>query len=93
MFFVVCKSQLSRGEKLKCEFEDKEYSIYGKFYSCDVSFLDNQNDNLSIDGYSGSHLTNKNDTDVKGIWISIKFHNYKKNFLSEYFSKSTLIEN
>ena len=46
-----------------------DYSIVGSFYSCVVTSLDNPNNNLKIDGYSGEHKANKNDADVKGIYI------------------------
>ena len=60
---------LSHGEKLKCQFHEGELSYVGKVYYCYVRSLDNSFNNMTIDGYTGAHLANKNDADVKGIWI------------------------
>lgn len=67
VFFVGL--QMSLGHELKCEFEDQQYSVVGSFYSCVVNSLDNENDNISITGYSGVHKPNRNVNVVKGIWI------------------------
>ena len=66
---LVCGSQLSHGVKLDCEFEYWDYHLVGTFYSCGVTSLVNPHNNLTIDGYSGVHLANMNDADVKAIWI------------------------
>ena len=64
---LVCGSHLCHEEKLNCEFRDISYDIVGTLYSCVVTTLDNLQNNLTIDGYSGDHMTNKNDADVKAI--------------------------
>ena len=69
MLILVCGSQLSHGVKLKCKFGDEYYFVFGFLYSCVVSSLVNSNNNLMIDGYSGEHEANKNDADIKAIWI------------------------
>ena len=66
---LVCGSQLSHGVNLNCEFEDEYYHLVVELYSCVVSSLDNPNKNLTIEGYLGEHKANKNDADVKAIWI------------------------
>lgn len=56
------------GEKLNCQFRDIE--IYdGSLYSCEVKALDNSFNNMTIDGYNGKHQINKEDSDVKTIYI------------------------
>ena len=69
LIIVVCGFQFSHEEKLDCEFKNTFYSGVGWFYHCFVSSLDNPQNNLTIDGYSGGHEENKNDANVKGIWI------------------------
>ena len=69
MLILVWECQLSHGVKLYCVFEDVEYYYVGLLYNCYVSSLDNPYNNLNIEGYSGYHKANKNDTDVKLIWI------------------------
>ena len=64
---LVCGSQLSHGEELDCIFGDEDYSLVGFVYSCRVTSFVNPNNNLSIDGYSGEHLANRNDADVQAI--------------------------
>ena len=66
---LVCGSQLCHGVKLECGFGDVYYFSFDWLYSCKVTSLDNPNNNLNIDGYSGYHKANKNDADVKGILI------------------------
>ena len=70
MFVIlVCGSQLSHGVKLDCEFKNLNFGVVGILYSCFVTSFDNPHNNLNIEGYSGKHKANKNDTDVKGIRI------------------------
>ena len=70
MFVIlVCGSQLSHGVKLDCEFQVGQLFFVGTFYSCVVTSLNNPYNNLTIEGYLGEHMTNKNDADVKAIWI------------------------
>ena len=63
----------SNGEMLNCEFGDVEYNggfdIVATLYSCKVTSLENPHNNLTIEGYYGEHKPNKNDADVKVIWI------------------------
>ena len=66
---LVCGSQLSHGVKLDCEFKNFDFGIGGSLYTCDVTSFDNPHNNLNIEGYYGDHKANKNDADVKGIWI------------------------
>ena len=66
---LVCGSELSHGEKLKCEFGDEDYFFVDGVYTCKVTSFDNPQNNLNIEGYSGEHEVNKNDADVKGIHI------------------------
>ena len=54
--------------KLNCGFRDIRYDI-GTLYSCDVTFLVNPHNNVTIDGYLGKHTPNKSDADVKAIFI------------------------
>ena len=56
------------GDQLKCDFINVDFKVnqYDSLYSCQVTSLDNSN---TINGYNGVHNTNKNDKDVKGIWI------------------------
>lgn len=54
----------SCGEKLNCEFVFLE-----KVYSCEVTSLENNNNNMTIDGYNGVHNANKSDTDIQVIYI------------------------
>ena len=68
LLFLVCGSQLSHGEKLKCKFINVHYNT-GLLYSCFVTSLVNPHNNLKIDRYLGVHERNKNDADVKGILI------------------------
>ena len=68
---VLYESQLSHGEKLNCKFKDEDIYPVGNLYSCNVRSFVNQHDNITIEGYSGVHETNKNDNDVKAIQIFI----------------------
>ena len=60
---------LSHGEKLECQFYVTEVFYVGNVYYCSVASLDNSFNNMTIDGFTGVHKANKNDNDVKGIWI------------------------
>ena len=55
----------SLGEKLKCQFKDGSLYYVRNVYSCFVTLLDNSLNNTTIDGFTGTHLANKNDHDVK----------------------------
>ena len=78
VLMVVCGGiQLSCGEELKCEFKTETYAV-GTLYSCKVTTLNNENNNKTITGSNGVHLTNKNDNDVKAIFI----HNTNNKFIS-----------
>ena len=56
------------GENLNCKFRIVQYTV-GNYYSCEVISLDNTNNNMVITGHNGVHQSNKNDKDVKGIYI------------------------
>ena len=78
MFLILCGGlHLTRSEKLNCEFKDWSFSYVGNVYYCFVTSFDNSLNNITIDGYIGPHLTNKNDNDVKGIYI----HNTNTKFI------------
>lgn len=67
MMLIFCSD--SYGKKLKCEFKIETYSIMGILYSCNVDSLENQHNNVIIDGYTGVHIMNQNQMNVKAIWI------------------------
>ena len=74
---------LSHGEKLKCQFEE-DFFYVGTVYYCYVTSLDNSFNNLTIDGFTGVHMTNRTDNNVKGIWIqdtNTKYIPFKKSWL------------
>ena len=81
---------MSRGEKLNCEFEDYEFRVVGKLYTCEVTSLDNTLNNLTIDGYSGEHEENKNDADVNAIWIHNTNTKYIPTNLGSLFNLTAL---
>ena len=70
MFVTLCGGiHFCYGERLKCDFMLVDFKFkneYVSLYKCKVTSLDNSN---TIIGYNGVHNTNKNDKDVKGIWI------------------------
>ena len=59
---------LSLGEKLKCQFEDRNF-FSGNEYHCSVTSLDNSLNNMTIDGFTGVHRKDRTDNNVKGISI------------------------
>lgn len=62
--------QIISGEILKCEFKVQNYTFIGTLYSCEVTSLDNSNNNLIITGSTGVHMKNKINKDVKAIMVS-----------------------
>ena len=68
---------LSLSEKLKCQFYEGRFDYAGFLYYCSVTSLDNSLNNMTIDGFTGVHITNKNDTYVRGIYI----HNTNTKFI------------
>ncbi|CAO1340032.1 unnamed protein product [Diamesa tonsa] len=58
----------SHGEKIQCVFANVDYSV-GNLYNCYVISLYISFNNMTVDGYTGTHLSNKNDNDVRAIWI------------------------
>ena len=70
MFVTLCGGiHLCYGDQLKCDFGIVNFLFknqYDSLYTCQVTSLDNSN---TINGYNGVHNTNKNDKDVKGLWI------------------------
>lgn len=71
MLVIFCvELHLSLGEKLKCNFENRNYSNdIDILYTCYVSSLDNSYNNLTIDGLIGEHNASKNNKDVNAIYI------------------------
>ena len=69
--------QIIQGENLNCQFKDEEIVCqfinkafsFGNFYTCEVTSLDNTNNKMVITGHNGVHQSNKNDADVKMIFI------------------------
>ena len=69
MFLTLCGGiHLCYRDQLKCDFVYVNFHVnqYDSLYTCQVTSLDNSN---TINGYNGVHKTNKNDKDVKGLWI------------------------
>ena len=60
---------LSHGETLKCQFKEDYFLHVRTVYYCDVTSLDSSLNNMTINGFTGKHLANKNNHNVKGIWI------------------------
>ena len=60
---------MSHGEKLKCGFKDAIFYLVGNVYFCYVTSLDNSLNNMTIDGFTGVHMTNRTDHNVRGINI------------------------
>ena len=87
---LVSGSQLCHGVKLKCEFRDVSYHLVDSLYSCVVTSFVNPYNNLTIDGYSGEHLANKNDADVKGIYIRDTNTKYIPTNLGSLFNLTAL---
>ena len=65
---IVYGFHLSHCEKLICEFEDVGY--VQTYYSCIVKSMDNSNNKITITEHTGVHKANKNDNDVKGIYMN-----------------------
>ena len=82
---------LIHGEKLKCQFKENVFYLVGNVYFCYVKSLDNSFNNMTIDGYTGTHLANKNDNDVKGIYIQNTNTNYLPSNLGFLFNLTTFI--
>ena len=60
---------MSFAENLDCSFNVQDFNS-GTFYACEVtSSLDNTNNGMVIDGYNGVHEPNKNDNDVKAMFM------------------------
>ena len=70
--------QIIQGENLNCQFKDEEF-VFGTFYTCEVTSLDNTNNKMVITGHNGVHQSNKNDADVKAIYI----HNTNTKYMPE----------
>ena len=76
---------MSHRERLNCKFED-----FDSRYTCVVSSLDNTHNNLTIYGNSGEHKANKNDADVKRIWIQNTDTKYIPTNLGSLFNLTAL---
>ena len=91
MFIIlVCGSQLCHGEKLNCKFEDLGYYGVGSLFSCAVTSLANLHNNVTIDGHSRVYMTNKNDADVKAIYIENTNTKYIPTNLGSLFNLTAL---
>ena len=60
----------SNSEQLNCEFKNIIYFKFDTLYSCTVTKLKNEDNNKIITVTNGTHTLNKNDNDVKGIWLN-----------------------
>ena len=60
---------LSHGEKLKCEFKVETFPYVGNVYYCYETSLDNSLNSMTIDGFTGNHMTYKTENDVRGLYI------------------------
>ena len=70
MLLILCGGlHLSHGEKFKCQFKEFTFSVVGTVYYCDVTSLDNSLNSMTIDGFTGVHMTKKTGNDVRGINI------------------------
>lgn len=67
---ILVEFQLCCGENLNCDFKNSDYELAGSLYSCFVSPLDNSDKHMTLTGSWGVHLTNKNNNEVKAIYIS-----------------------
>ena len=77
MFLILCGGlHLSHGEKLNCQFGVRPFTYVENAYFCCVSSLDNSFNNMTIDGFTGNHMTYKTKNDVKGIFIHDKNTNF-----------------
>lgn len=80
VLMVVCGGfQLICGEELKCEFSNIRHSTVGNLYTCRVTSLVNLNKTMTIKSSTGVHELNKNNNDVKGIYI----HDTNTKFIPE----------
>ena len=62
--------QLILGEKLNCNFKDVEFNeLSGSLYTCDVTSLENVDNNMIITGFIGPHMYYKINNNVRAIQI------------------------
>lgn len=83
--------KLNFGEIMQCNFMELKYNLAGFLYSCEVSSLDNQNNNMSITGSTGNHTTNRNNENVKGIYIHNSDTKYIPRNLGYLFNLTELL--
>ncbi|CAO1381762.1 unnamed protein product [Diamesa serratosioi] len=62
-------SRLSHGVELNCNFKDQPSGSFGLFYACEVTSLNNINNDEIVTGITGKHMVNRKDNDIKGIMI------------------------
>lgn len=80
VLMVVCGGfKLICGEELKCDFTNVKHSDVGNLYTCFVTSLINLNKTMTIKSSTGIHERNKNNNDVKGIYI----HDTNTKFIPE----------
>lgn len=84
-------TQLSHGEKLKCQFRDVYYFDTVNLYACEEGLLDNHFNNITIDGFTGEYNANRNESDVKGIFIHHTNTKYVPANLGNIFNLNGLI--
>ena len=63
----------------------------GTFHTCDVTSLDNTNNNITITGHNGVHQSNKNDADVKVIYIHDTNTKYMPECLGTLFNLTVFV--
>ena len=90
LLFLCGGLHLSHGEKLKCKFQVLSYDVGETLYSCELSSLENSNNSMIIDGYTGDHIANKNDNDVMGLYIHNTNANYIPANLGMFFNLKVL---
>ena len=77
MLLILCGGlHLSHGEKFKCQFKEDDFLYVGYVYYCYVTSLDHSFDSMTIDGFTGVHQANRDDNNVKGIYIHNTITNY-----------------
>ena len=73
---------MSFGVNLNCQINDVEFDMgiyFETSYTCEVTSLDNSDNNIVINGHNGVNQLNKNDTDVKAIY----FHDTNTKYIRE----------
>ena len=82
--------QIIQGENLNCQFKDVKFTL-GTFHTCEVTSLDNTNNKMVITGHNGVHQSNKNDADVKVIYIHDTNTKYMPEGLGTLFNLTVFV--